>query len=75
MQTMIPAARRVSPLTRALEEARAAGIPQWAVAEEAGISPALLSMVARGRIRATRSSCEAIARALGRQVSELFPGA
>lgn len=51
--TMIPAARRVPPLRRALEAARSAGVPQWAVAEEAHISPSLLSMVARGRVRAT----------------------
>ena len=70
----IPAARRVRPLARALTEAQAAGVPQWAVAEEAGISPALLSMIARGRTRATPEVATAIAQALGCPVGDLFPG-
>jgi transcriptional regulator with XRE-family HTH domain len=74
-ETTIPAARRVRPLSRALTELQALGIPAWAVAEEAGISPALLSMVARGRTSVSPSTAEAIGRALGRDPSELFPEA
>jgi transcriptional regulator with XRE-family HTH domain len=73
LETTIPAARRVRPLARALTEARAAGVPQWAVAEEAGISPGLLSTIARGKASATDTVAEAVARALGRPVRELFP--
>lgn len=73
LETTIPAARRVRPLARALTEAREAGVPQWAVAEEAGISPALLSMISRGRVPVSASAAEGIARALGRDVAELFP--
>jgi hypothetical protein len=73
LDTTIPAARRVRPLARALEEASAAGVPRWAVAEEAGISQALLSMLARGRTPVTDASAEAVARALGRPVRDLFP--
>ena len=71
----IPAAARVSPLARVLTEVRSHGIPAWAVAEEAGISPALLSKVSRGRVPATPDTAEAVARALGRSVGELFPRA
>jgi transcriptional regulator with XRE-family HTH domain len=72
----IPAAQEVRPnvaLLTALAEARAFGVPQYAVASAAEISPALLSMIARGRARATQAHARAIAKALGREVSELFP--
>jgi len=48
--------------------------PGWAVAAEAGISPSLLSMITRGGARATEANARAIAKALGRDPSELFPG-
>jgi hypothetical protein len=73
----IPAARRVCPnlaLAKALGEARVLGVPAWAVAAEAGISPALLSMILRGAARVTEANAYAIARALGREADELFPG-
>lgn len=77
-QACIPAARQVRPnvkLLRALGEARTLGVPQWAVALEAGISPSLLSMIVRGGAPATEANQRAIARALGRDdVDELFPG-
>jgi hypothetical protein len=72
----IPAARRVRPnvaLAKALGEARAVGVPGWAVAAEAGISPSLLSMITRGGARVTEANALAIARALGRSAGELFP--
>ena len=74
LELTIPAARRVRPLDRALSEARAAGIPARAVAEEAGISASLLSIIANGRAAVTPRTAEALARALGREVAELFPG-
>lgn len=76
MTLAIPAARCVRlhvPLARALAEARALGVPSYAVAEAAGISPALLSMITRGRARATDENASAIAAALGRPVGEVFP--
>jgi transcriptional regulator with XRE-family HTH domain len=73
LDTTIPAARRVRPLARALSQARLMGIPAWAVAEEAGVSEALLSMIANGRTPATDSAADAIARALGRSTRDLFP--
>jgi hypothetical protein len=75
--TTIPAAAAVpqinEPLARALGEARAVGIPSYAVARHVGISPGLLSMIVRGRVRATEVNALAIARALGREPGELFP--
>jgi hypothetical protein len=77
MPSTIPAARRQTrpnvTLVGALTGARLTGVPQWAVAEEAGISPSLLSMIARGRARATDENARAIAAALGQPVHELFP--
>jgi hypothetical protein len=60
-------------LARALAEARALGVPSYAVAEEAGISASLLSMMTRGRARVTDENAVAIAAALGRTVAEVFP--
>jgi hypothetical protein len=72
----IPAARQTRrrniPLAKALAEARALGVPQWAVAAEAQISPGLLSMIVRGAARATDANQQAIAAALGRRREELF---
>jgi hypothetical protein len=65
----------VRPLARALAIARAAGIPARCVAEEAGISPALLSMVASGTVPATEATREGLARALGCSEKDLFPDA
>ena len=74
----IPAADHVRPnlaLLHALTEARGFGVPAYAVASAAGVSPALLSMIARGRVRATDQNAHAIAQALGRSTAELFPAA
>ena len=69
----IPAARRLSPLARALSEARAAGCPSWAVADAAGISRSMLSRAASGQCGVSARTAHAIAVALGRPVGELFP--
>jgi hypothetical protein len=72
-----PAAQEVRPnvaLLTALAEARAFGVPAYAVASAADISASLLSMIARGRVRATPTNQAGISRALGRDVRELFPG-
>ncbi len=69
----IPAARQLTALGQALRQTRALGVPDWAVAREAGISPALLSMVASGTVRATDQTAKAVSRALGRPIHELFP--
>lgn len=77
-ERVIPAADHVRPnvsLLRALAEARAVyRVPAYAIAAAADISPGLLSMMARGRVRATERNAVEIARALGRPVDELFPG-
>jgi transcriptional regulator with XRE-family HTH domain len=77
MTPIIPAAVCVppinEPLARAIGEARAVGVPGYAIAEYAGISPALLSMIVRGRARATDATARSIARALDRDPSDLFP--
>jgi transcriptional regulator with XRE-family HTH domain len=70
----IPAGRRIRPLDRALAQARAAGIPQRCVAEEAGISVSLLSQIVHGHAPVTPSTAAALARALGREPADLFPG-
>lgn len=70
----IPAANRLSPLARALSEARAAGCPQWAVADAAGISRSMLSRAASGESGVSERTAQAVASALGRAVDELFPG-
>jgi transcriptional regulator with XRE-family HTH domain len=69
----IPAARFVRPITRALNEARAAGIPAYAIARAADVSPGLLSRISSGQLPATPATAEAIAGALGRPRRELFP--
>lgn len=69
----IPAARHVRPLTRALTRARAIGIPQYAIAAEAGISESLLSMISNGRVPATPEVARRVASALGEPVAHLFP--
>jgi len=69
----IPAAARLSPLQRALAEARAAGCPQWAVADTAGISRSMLSRAASGESGVSERTAHAIAAALGRPVDSLFP--
>ena len=77
MYQPIPAAQELRPnvaLLSALAEARAFGVPAYAVAAAAEISPALLSMIARGRARATEPNARAIGKALGRPAHELFPG-
>lgn len=68
-----PAARRLHPLRRALNVARDQGIPARAVAEEAGVSPALLSLAANGAYKPNPEHAEHIARALGVRVENLFP--
>ena len=73
MQSTIPAARHVRPLTRALASARAAGVPAYAVAEAARVSRSYLSMVASGEILPTAERAERIAAALGCGTAELFP--
>jgi hypothetical protein len=40
---------------------------------EAGVSPSLLSMIVRGRVPASENNAAAVARALGKPQSELFP--
>jgi hypothetical protein len=60
-------------LAVALGEARALGVPAWAVAAEAGISASLLSMIVRGTARVTEGNAIGIANALGRPAHELFP--
>jgi transcriptional regulator with XRE-family HTH domain len=70
----IPAARRLPPLRRALNAARIQGVPAYIVAEEAGISKAMLSRVASGDVPATPETAKRIARALGCPVTQLFPG-
>ncbi len=69
----IPAARQVTPFARALEIARAVGVPAWAIAQEAGISESLVSQLSRGRVPATPETAVAIARALGGDPRALFP--
>ncbi len=77
MPPTIPAARQLRPpnvnLIAALTGAKLLGVPAYLVAREAGVSPALLSMIARGRARVTPANARAIAAALGRNVTELFP--
>lgn len=71
---MIPAARQLQPLRRALNLVYIhAGITARAVAAEADISPSLLNMIAAGERRATPEVAERIARALGLPVQDLFP--
>jgi hypothetical protein len=74
---VVPAAKALRPnvpLLQALTEARAYGVPAYAVAAAARISPALLSGIARGKVRVTPANATAISRALGRDdVRELFP--
>lgn len=72
-EVTIPAARRLRPLTRALNECRAAGIPAYCIAAEANISPAYLSMLSSGRVSPTATVAEDIAKAMGRRVGQLFP--
>jgi transcriptional regulator with XRE-family HTH domain len=69
----IPASRHVRPITRAVAQARAAGVPAYAIAREANISQALLSMIVNGRAPVTRATGEKIAQALGVDVNEIFP--
>jgi len=73
LDATIPAARRVRPITRALSVARAAGVPQYAIAAEAGISEALLSMISHGDAPATPEVAKRIAQALGCSPRDLFP--
>ena len=73
MALTISAARRVRPLSRALRRARAEGIPQYAVAAEAGISAPYLSLIASGQMQPALTTAERIAAALGESVGELFP--
>lgn len=73
----IPAARRVRPnfaLTHVLAAAKAFGVPRYAVAHEAGISPARLSAFTTGAAKPNAKQAQAIADALGGlPVEELFP--
>lgn len=57
----------------ALEEAIAAdGRTKYRIAAAADISPSVLSSTCTGRLIPSDADAEAIARALGRDVSELF---
>ncbi len=69
----VPAARRVPQLARVLEQLRAAGVPSWAVAAEAGISHGALSEIARNKRHVTPDVAKRIAKAIGCDPSELFP--
>ena len=59
-------------LERALLEARNQGVPQWAVAKEAGIHPATLTNIMRGRENVTIEVAQRISDALGRSRDRLF---
>jgi transcriptional regulator with XRE-family HTH domain len=74
MHTMSPAASRLTPLRRALNLVRAQGIPQRAVAAEAGVPPSLLTMIASGERLPTPDVAARIASALGLEPEQLFPG-
>lgn len=66
---MLPAS---SPVAAALADARAAGRPAYRVAADAGIDRKTLSRIAAGHQRPHRLTREAIARALDRDVDDLF---
>ena len=60
-------------LTIALAEAKTAGRPLYRVAVEAHVDPKTLARIAAGRQRPYRLTRESIARALDRDVDEVFP--
>jgi transcriptional regulator with XRE-family HTH domain len=66
--------QRRRELCRALAEAKAAGRTTADVAADAHIARATLSRIANGHRTPNRLTREAIARALDREVGEIFPG-
>jgi transcriptional regulator with XRE-family HTH domain len=71
-----PAAKTVpapnDALARVLEEARTDGVYSYQVADAAGISAPLLSLLTKGRRQATPEVARAVADALGVPVETVF---
>jgi transcriptional regulator with XRE-family HTH domain len=71
----LAAPRPNAALAAMLNEAKREGVYAYQVATAAGISPALLSLIVRGRCRPTPVVARAIADALGVPVGRVFPDA